>query len=105
MIRRPPRSTLFPYTTLFRSLGVERKAGFGTAIDDEGVRSLQVEAGDVGEPLRRFDEVLIEPWQRHGDDQQRDPAHEPRGDAKAQTRAPCRQSGIAEEAHPAKNEK
>src|SRR3712207_7962352 len=26
MIRRPPRSTLFPYTTLFRSLG-ERAAG------------------------------------------------------------------------------
>src|SRR5260370_26169622 len=24
MIRRPPRSTLFPYTTLFRSLGVYR---------------------------------------------------------------------------------
>src|SRR3712207_8962126 len=24
MIRRPPRSTLFPYTTLFRSLGVVR---------------------------------------------------------------------------------
>src|SRR3989442_4140895 len=24
MIRRPPRSTLFPYTTLFRSLGVAR---------------------------------------------------------------------------------
>src|SRR2546425_6880188 len=23
MIRRPPRSTLFPYTTLFRSLGME----------------------------------------------------------------------------------
>src|SRR3712207_7383049 len=26
MIRRPPRSTLFPYTTLFRSLGVVRVA-------------------------------------------------------------------------------
>src|SRR6266481_7374943 len=26
MIRRPPRSTLFPYTTLFRSLGAERTA-------------------------------------------------------------------------------
>src|SRR2546430_3043274 len=26
MIRRPPRSTLFPYTTLFRS-GVRRRAG------------------------------------------------------------------------------
>src|SRR5438874_6175548 len=25
MIRRPPRSTLFPYTTLFRSLGIERE--------------------------------------------------------------------------------
>src|SRR5260370_25535421 len=28
MIRRPPRSTLFPYTTLFRS----RTAGYGTGI-------------------------------------------------------------------------
>src|SRR5260221_9693863 len=26
MIRRPPRSTLFPYTTLFRSQQVERSA-------------------------------------------------------------------------------
>src|SRR3712207_8988668 len=25
MIRRPPRSTLFPYTTLFRSLSVRRR--------------------------------------------------------------------------------
>src|SRR2546427_8268110 len=25
MIRRPPRSTLFPYTTLFRSLALPRK--------------------------------------------------------------------------------
>src|SRR2546429_9443466 len=28
MIRRPPRSTLFPYTTLFRSLFVAEKLGF-----------------------------------------------------------------------------
>src|SRR3712207_7462750 len=27
MIRRPPRSTLFPYTTLFRSLGSEGRLG------------------------------------------------------------------------------
>src|SRR3712207_7357716 len=26
MIRRPPRSTLFPYTTLFRSHGIVRRA-------------------------------------------------------------------------------
>src|SRR3712207_6906252 len=38
MIRRPPRSTLFPYTTLFRSLGVEdhllsgpRQEGYGVS--------------------------------------------------------------------------
>src|SRR5256884_7285777 len=28
MIRRPPRSTLFPYTTLFRSLGLVKLASF-----------------------------------------------------------------------------
>src|SRR2546429_6355403 len=27
MIRRPPRSTLFPYTTLFRSAGIELEKG------------------------------------------------------------------------------
>src|SRR2546428_3621937 len=31
MIRRPPRSTLFPYTTLFRS-----DRGFGIAVDSTG---------------------------------------------------------------------
>src|SRR5689334_24055406 len=30
MIRRPPRSTLFPYTTLFRSLRVRRRFRFET---------------------------------------------------------------------------
>src|SRR2546427_12028893 len=34
MIRRPPRSTLFPYTTLFRSLCfVRRKGGAGPPLD------------------------------------------------------------------------
>src|SRR5258708_22088943 len=27
MIRRPPRSTLFPYTTLFRSIDLRRRLG------------------------------------------------------------------------------
>src|SRR3712207_7873739 len=30
MIRRPPRSTLFPYTTLFRSLAAPARTGRGT---------------------------------------------------------------------------
>src|SRR3712207_8785128 len=31
MIRRPPRSTLFPYTTLFRSAGLHRSGQPGVA--------------------------------------------------------------------------
>src|SRR3712207_8888116 len=34
MIRRPPRSTLFPYTTLFRSLQSQTFAGLGAKILD-----------------------------------------------------------------------
>src|SRR3712207_6962045 len=38
MIRRPPRSTLFPYTTLFRSKTVDSDLGLQTLwiVDDEG---------------------------------------------------------------------
>src|SRR5258707_2472344 len=36
MIRRPPRSTLFPYTTLFRS-GVPREAYFAIAEESKRV--------------------------------------------------------------------
>src|SRR2546422_8589559 len=38
MIRRPPRSTLFPYTTLFRSTELQRHIGPHT----------DVPAGDIG---------------------------------------------------------
>src|SRR3712207_8949587 len=34
MIRRPPRSTLFPYTTLFRSEGWGRSGDAGVIADD-----------------------------------------------------------------------
>src|SRR5687767_15517449 len=37
MIRRPPRSTLFPYTTLFRSLEVEREDVAAREPLEEGV--------------------------------------------------------------------
>src|SRR3712207_6919023 len=33
MIRRPPRSTLFPYTTLFRSLGANNHSWLATTKD------------------------------------------------------------------------
>src|SRR2546428_1328072 len=39
MIRRPPRSTLFPYTTLFRSLGVVLGPGI-ELLDAAALRAL-----------------------------------------------------------------
>src|SRR2546430_12098081 len=36
MIRRPPRSTLFPYTTLFRSIALGGETGKGSGRSVEG---------------------------------------------------------------------
>src|SRR3712207_8105540 len=67
MIRRPPRSTLFPYTTLFRSevAGgpvVEVEAGEpaqgAAALDQRGVDGDDLAAG---EEARRVDEVAAVP--------------------------------------------
>src|SRR2546428_1634889 len=49
MIRRPPRSTLFPYTTLFRS---EQHVGL-----EEGNR-WQLVSRDIGVELFQIDQVL-----------------------------------------------
>src|SRR5690349_23507421 len=45
MIRRPPRSTLFPYTTLFRSgrCSGRREAAVELAAGDDGLRMRSVE--------------------------------------------------------------
>src|SRR3712207_8240014 len=69
MIRRPPRSTLFPYTTLFRSAGQPERRLLGTlqrqvlrhelAEDDRqdrGDREREDEGDDVrGQPGPRLD--------------------------------------------------
>src|SRR2546430_5745835 len=48
MIRRPPRSTLFPYTTLFRSLYQVQGT---TVLSHEGVVSLFEQVADVNHRL------------------------------------------------------
>src|SRR2546430_16259413 len=48
MIRRPPRSTLFPYTTLFRSSGVQPEPGLDREAGNDG--------GPLGIPLDRLPE-------------------------------------------------
>src|SRR2546430_9270202 len=55
MIRRPPRSTLFPYTTLFRS---------HSASPDHG--PIRTRRADRGEEDERFAE--IHPREEHGTD-------------------------------------
>src|SRR3712207_9589704 len=55
MIRRPPRSTLFPYTTLFRSLGL-RPHVVGTADVEERLLGHVVEVA-VHDLLERVDRV------------------------------------------------
>src|SRR3712207_7349355 len=53
MIRRPPRSTLFPYTTLFRSrLGAEQASGL--LVRDQLEKDLPG-AGIVGRAVQGFD--------------------------------------------------
>src|SRR3989454_10022002 len=49
MIRRPPRSTLFPYTTLFRSVAVDHDGGVFP--DDSGILHVVLDGPDAGRPL------------------------------------------------------
>src|SRR5438132_4530504 len=60
MIRRPPRSTLFPYTTLFRSLALhgELIAAINSFAEDAGsdlAPLLQAELGETVVEYQRLD--------------------------------------------------
>src|SRR3712207_7195829 len=62
MIRRPPRSTLFPYTTLFRSIDYEEFCGIpqaNAAEEKNGVPEITVQElkqkMDAGEPINVLD--------------------------------------------------
>src|SRR2546429_1899611 len=57
MIRRPPRSTLFPYTTLFRSV---RPDPTGKAAD-EHVEGRRADPGGSFGAGRRFDGLAMAP--------------------------------------------
>src|SRR2546429_5322219 len=60
MIRRPPRSTLFPYTTLFRSIVRNEKRMLQEAVDalfDNGRRG-RVLRGANNRPLKSLSDTL-----------------------------------------------
>src|SRR3712207_4547311 len=63
MIRRPPRSTLFPYTTLFRSLpGMFVRAVFAQAIDTQAF--LVPQAGLSRDPRGNATVYVVGPGNR-----------------------------------------
>src|SRR2546426_5336199 len=49
MIRRPPRSTLFPYTTLFRSVLVPRQPAASASMCFEQSATAQIQVAREGE--------------------------------------------------------
>src|SRR5256885_8684770 len=52
MIRRPPRSTLFPYTTLFRSGGTIASTSNAASIYIEALRKPEQYQTEKGTPLK-----------------------------------------------------
>src|SRR2546421_6935490 len=64
MIRRPPRSTLFPYTTLFRSALVEYTVGTGSALASER-RDAPLEAEVDADWLRQLLSNLLSNAREH----------------------------------------
>src|SRR3712207_8339259 len=75
MIRRPPRSTLFPYTTLFRS---QRDGGESQKIEREGKRERDGKGGegDGDEGERESNWIGRErEWEKDGRSERRSEEH------------------------------
>src|SRR2546429_5813289 len=65
MIRRPPRSTLFPYTTLFRSLSVNQSAATALGYDRNDLLGRNIREALLPEFRAGFADYL-EKLQREG---------------------------------------
>src|SRR5260221_5380601 len=64
MIRRPPRSTLFPYTTLFRS-GLEAEVGLGTGWNQCGALWVAASADRMVQLRRTVDLARAQGLEAH----------------------------------------
>src|SRR3712207_8167694 len=65
MIRRPPRSTLFPYTTLFRSLSTALAGGDADRAGDLGIVERDGDPRPLGQVEQTLDLLLAD--DREGD--------------------------------------
>src|SRR5256885_7289868 len=80
MIRRPPRSTLFPYTTLFRSPQVVADHGGQLAVRDKdrcrqqhhrgGQQRSEEHTSELQSPCNLVCRLLLEKKKSHGRDRQ-----------------------------------
>src|SRR6266581_6928948 len=62
MIRRPPRSTLFPYTTLFRSnpRGVSDDVTAGRHFQDRAIKRSEEHSSELQSPVHLVCRLLLE---------------------------------------------
>src|SRR5256886_14929780 len=81
MIRRPPRSTLFPYTTLFRSLGALEDVG---AVDVLGIERRILAHQDAPQGAQGLDGRLPQGEPAGGGGPHGERPHAPERDAVAQ---------------------
>src|SRR5438034_10079274 len=71
LIRPPPRSTLFPYTTLFRSLGAERAESRDFHREERGQRQRAGHgevAGGGGAPRQEPQQIAVQNEEEQGED-------------------------------------
>src|SRR5256885_8843820 len=59
MIRRPPRSTLFPYTTLFRSRGADARGDPRVDLDAQRFRALDARVQRAAVHVLHGDEPVV----------------------------------------------
>src|SRR5256885_4394627 len=60
MIRRPPRSTLFPYTTLFRSTWFDRWSGWSRAMASAACLRSEEHTSELQSPCNLVCRLLLE---------------------------------------------
>src|SRR5688572_32120849 len=69
MIRRPPRSTLFPYTTLFRSMSVEIKVPISPGELVDKITILEIKSARMTDPAKlanvRVELALLQRSEEH----------------------------------------
>src|SRR2546430_5428807 len=95
MIRRPPRSTLFPYTTLFRSLSSQGCGAVAVTATAQDARGFALRAGQVHRPELEHDLPAHPPeWALRTDPGRHDRAVVRRAAGNAERAVPVREAGV-----------